>query len=148
MNRKELKQQMLTALKCQIVDIQNQIAALAEDAQNDAKSSAGDKHETGLAMMHLEQEKLNSKLSQLLQLEHSAKQLPEEKTINKVTLGSVVKTNHAVFYIGVPIQSFVYQNETVICVSAQAPLIQKILNKEIHSEINFNNLTYKILEIF
>lgn len=74
MNRKELKQQMLTALKCQIVDIQNQIAALAEDAQNDAKSSAGDKHETGLAMMHLEQEKLNSKLSQLLQLEHSAKQ--------------------------------------------------------------------------
>ncbi|WLD22834.1 hypothetical protein NU10_08860 [Flavobacterium dauae] len=148
MNRKELKQQVLTALNCQIVNIQNQITALAEDAQNDAKSSAGDKYETSLAMMHLAQEKLNNKLSQLLQLEHSAKQLPEEKTLNKVTLGSVVKTNYAVFYISVPIQSFVYQNKTIICVSVQAPLIQQILNKEIHSEINFNNLTYKILEIF
>ena len=31
------------------------IAGLTEDAQNDAKGSAGDKHETALSMMHLEQ---------------------------------------------------------------------------------------------
>ena len=38
------------------------IAALTEDSKNDAKGSAGDKHETALSMMHLEQEKLNYKL--------------------------------------------------------------------------------------
>ena len=32
------------------------ISDLAQDAQNDAKGSAGDKHETALSMMHLEQE--------------------------------------------------------------------------------------------
>ena len=43
------------------------ITALAEDAQNDAKGSAGDKHETALSMMHLEQEKLNLKLKEVLE---------------------------------------------------------------------------------
>jgi len=148
MDRKQIKQLVLNHLQEQINNIKEQINSLTTDAQNDAKSSAGDKHETGLAMMHLEQEKLNNKLSQLLQLEQAAKQLPKEKTLNKVVLGSVVKTNHAVFYISVPMQSFVYQNETIVCVSAQAPLIQQMLNKEIHSEISFNNLTYKIIEIF
>jgi len=148
MDRKEIKHLVLNRLQEQISNIKEQINSLTTDAQNDAKSSAGDKHETGLAMMHLEQEKLNNKLGQLIQLEQTAKQLPEEKTLNKVVLGSVVKTNHALFYISVPLQSFVYQNETIICVSVQAPLIQKILNKEIHSEIDFNNLTYEIIEIF
>lgn len=32
------------------------IVALTEDSKNDAKGSAGDKHETALSMMHIEQE--------------------------------------------------------------------------------------------
>jgi hypothetical protein len=39
--------------------------ALTEDSKNDAKGSAGDKHETALSMMHIEQEKLNYKLKWL-----------------------------------------------------------------------------------
>jgi hypothetical protein len=33
---------------------------------NDAKGSAGDKHETALSMMHIEQEKLNYKLREVV----------------------------------------------------------------------------------
>jgi hypothetical protein len=40
---------------------------LTEDSKNDAKGSAGDKHETALSMMHIEQEKLNYKLRKWLQ---------------------------------------------------------------------------------
>jgi hypothetical protein len=40
---------------------------LTEDSKNDAKGSAGDKHETALSMMHIEQEKLNYKLREWLQ---------------------------------------------------------------------------------
>ena len=42
------------------------IVALTEDAKNDAKGSAGDKHETALSMMHIEQEKLNHKLKEVI----------------------------------------------------------------------------------
>ena len=97
MDRKELKQLVLDTLNNQIETIQNQISALSQDAQNDAKSSAGDKHETGLAMMHLEQEKLNAKLIELLAMQQIALKLSEIKKVEKVVLGSIVKTNKAVY---------------------------------------------------
>ena len=42
------------------------ISDLTIDAQNDAKGSAGDKHETALSMMHLEQEKITKKLTEAI----------------------------------------------------------------------------------
>lgn len=148
MDRKELKQLVLNALNNQIEVIQNQISSLSEDAQNDAKSSAGDKHETGLAMMHLEQEKLNAKLIEFLDMQQIALKLSENKTVDKVVLGSIVKTNKAVFYVSVPIQSVHYKNTQVFCVSVHAPLIQSLLNKEVGAEVTFNNISHKIVEIY
>ena len=148
MDRKELKQLVLNVLNNQIEVIQNQISSLSEDAQNDAKSSAGDKHETGLAMMHLEQEKLNVKLIELFDMQQIALKLSESKTVEKVVLGSIVKTNKAVFYLSVPIQQVNYKNVQIFCVSVHAPLIQHLLNKEVGAEVTFNNITHKILEIY
>lgn len=148
MDRKELKQLVLNTLNNQIEVIQNQISSLSEDAQNDAKSSAGDKHETALAMMHLEQEKLNAKLTEFLYMQQIALKLSESKTVEKVVLGSIVKTNRAVFYVSVPIQPINYKNAQVFCVSIHAPLIQHLLNKEVGAEVTFNNMSYKILDIY
>lgn len=147
MDRKELKQLVLNTLNNQIEVIQNQILSLSEDAQNDAKSSAGDKHETGLAMMHLEQEKLNAKLTEFLDMQQIALKLSEKRTVDKVVLGSIVKTNKAVFYLSVPIQQVNYKNMQVFCVSIHAPLIQHLLNKEVGAEVTFNNISHRIVEI-
>ena len=55
-----LKHKILAYYKQQTEDridaFRDMIAALTEDASNDAKGSAGDKHETALSMMQLEQE--------------------------------------------------------------------------------------------
>ena len=49
------------------IDIyQDLIDSLTLDAQNDAKSSAGDKHETTLSKLHIEQEKISQKLKEAL----------------------------------------------------------------------------------
>ena len=53
-------------IQTKIDSLRQMIADLTEDAKNDAKGSAGDKHETALSMMHLEQEKLNQKLKELM----------------------------------------------------------------------------------
>jgi hypothetical protein len=47
------------------IDVFRDMMPLTEDSKNDAKGSAGDKHETALSMMHIEQEKLNYKLKWL-----------------------------------------------------------------------------------
>jgi len=148
MNRKEVKQLVANYLQNQIQNIQNQIADLTIDAQNDAKSSAGDKHETGLAMMHLEQEKLSAKLRDLLQFETILLKLPEEKQTDKVTTGSIVKTNKGIFYVSIAIPALKVQNQIVVCISPSAPVMKLLLNKTSEDEITFNSITYKILEIY
>ena len=66
-----MKQEVLHYYKQLVQDridvFQDMISGLTVDAQNDAKGSAGDKHETALSMMHLEQEKLNHKLKEILE---------------------------------------------------------------------------------
>ncbi len=64
------------------------ISDLAQDAQNDAKGSAGDKHETALSMMHLEQEKLNQKLAEIIGQKNSVDKIDEDAILSKVALGS------------------------------------------------------------
>ncbi|MFN3640578.1 MAG: hypothetical protein ACK4UK_06640, partial [Flavobacterium sp.] len=74
-------------LNDRIVSLREMIAGLTEDAKNDAKGSAGDKHETGLAMMHLEQEKLNHKLTEVLELQKVFSRIDFLKTSKQVVLG-------------------------------------------------------------
>lgn len=147
MNRKVFKHLLLERLGSQMESLRKQILFLTEDALNDAKSSSGDKHETGLAMMHLEQEKLNAKLRDILEMQSVALKLPEEKTVEKVVLGSIVKTNRGLFYVSVAMPGIVYEGTPVICVSPLAPLIKAFWNQKEGAEIVFNTISYKILEI-
>ena len=62
--KEELLQLHLQMLQDKIDAFQDRVEALSEDAKNDAKSSAGDKHETALSMMHIEQEKLSAKINE------------------------------------------------------------------------------------
>jgi hypothetical protein len=48
------------------IDVFRDMIAAHGDSKNDAKGSAGDKHETALSMMHIEQEKLNYKLREVV----------------------------------------------------------------------------------
>ena len=60
--KQKIHQQYLQLIQDRIDVFRDMIVDLTEDSKNDAKGSAGDKHETALSMMHLEQEKINHKL--------------------------------------------------------------------------------------
>ena len=60
--KQKILQQFQEIINDRVDVFQDMISALTEDSKNDAKGSAGDKHETSLSMMHIEQEKLNKKL--------------------------------------------------------------------------------------
>ena len=56
--KESIHQVLRIQLKFRIDEIQNILDDLLLSGSRDAKSSAGDKHETGVAMAQLEQEKL------------------------------------------------------------------------------------------
>jgi transcription elongation GreA/GreB family factor len=123
------------------------IAALTEDASNDAKGSAGDKHETALSMMHLEQEKLNAKLKEFLQQKVILDKIDPEAKPAKVALGSVVKANDMYLFISAALPKISIDGTSVIALSPQSPLGNKIMGMSLGDAFEIGSTNYMISEL-
>ena len=123
------------------------ISDLAQDAQNDAKGSAGDKHETALSMMHLEQEKLNQKLAEIIGQKNSIDKIDVDSIHTKVALGSLVQTNEMLFYISAALPKIQLENKTIIAVSPQSPLGSQLMGKSLGDEVEINKNRFQIKSI-
>lgn len=123
------------------------ISDLAQDAQNDAKGSAGDKHETALSMMHLEQEKLNQKLAEIIAQKNVVDKIDVDQIHSKVALGSLVQTNEMLFYISAALPKIQLENKTIIPVSPQSPLGSQLMGKSLGDEVVLNTNRFQIKAI-
>ena len=130
-----------------IKTLRNMITDLAEDAQNDAKGSAGDKHETALAMMHLEQEKLNQKLKEVLEQKNILDSIDISKSNDKIALGSLVFTNNYTFFISTALPKIKIDNTEIIALSSQSPLGEVMKGKTKSDTFSFNKMNYEILSV-
>lgn len=123
------------------------ISALSEDARNDAKSSAGDKHETALSMMHLEQEKLNAKLAECLEQKAILDKIDPKSANDKVVLGSLVVANGIHLFLSAALPKVVVDGVTILALSPQSPLGSKLIGKAIGGVAKVNTSTYTIERI-
>jgi transcription elongation GreA/GreB family factor len=124
--------------------LQKMISDLTIDAQNDAKGSAGDKHETALAMMHLEQEKLTQKLKEVLEQKTILDKIDATQNHNVVALGSLVKANETYFFVSVALPKITIENHDFFALSPQSPLGMKLMGNKIRHEFEINTTKYKI----
>ena len=124
------------------------ISALSEDAQNDAKSSAGDKHETALSMMHLEQEKLNAKLTECLDQKAVLDKIDPMQGNDKAVLGSLVVANGIYFYLSQDLPKIIVDDISILALSPQSPLGSLMVGKTVGDSVQVNSTTYDIERIF
>jgi transcription elongation GreA/GreB family factor len=146
-----IKQQIynyyLEHLNDRIQNYREMISDLAEDAQNDAKGSAGDKHETALSMMHIEQEKLNYKLKEVLDQKQILESIDVDKVNKKIGIGSLIQTNTFLFFMSTALPKNTIEEIDVVALSPSSPLGKIMLGKETNEEFEFNEMKYKILSI-
>ena len=126
---------------------QDMISGLTIDAQNDAKGSAGDKHETALSMMHIEQEKLNHKLKEILDQKAILDKIDASKTHSKIALGSLVQANGMLLFISAALPKITIDDKTIIAVSPQSPLGNKLMGNEVEFTFEINTTKYSIQSI-
>lgn len=142
------KQQILLRYKELIQDridvFQDMISGLTIDAQNDAKGSAGDKHETALSMMHLEQEKLNHKLKEILEQKTVLDKIDAAAKPQKVALGSLVQANGMLLFISAALPKIIIDSKTVFALSPQSPLGSKLMGNKVGFEFDMNGKPYRI----
>jgi transcription elongation GreA/GreB family factor len=145
--KQKIKSHYQNQLSEKINELRFMISDLAQDAQNDAKGSAGDKHETALSMMHLEQEKLNQKLAEIIAQKNVVDKIDADAIHTKVALGSLVQTNEMLFYISAALPKIQLENKTIIAVSPQSPLGSQLMGKSLGDEILINTNRFQIKAI-
>ncbi|PJE41654.1 MAG: hypothetical protein CUR32_07390 [Flavobacterium sp.] len=143
-----VKQQILQSYKQLVQDridvFQDMISGLTDDAQNDAKGSAGDKHETALSMMHLEQEKLNHKLQEVLAQKAVLDKIDASVVHQKVALGSLVQTNGLWLFVSTALPKITLNDKTVFAISPQSPLGTVLMGNGIGYTAEINGKEYVV----
>lgn len=145
--KQELHQHYQQLVQDRIDIFRDMISALTEDSKNDAKGSAGDKHETALSMMHIEQEKLNTKLKECLDQKAVFDWIDATQIHKKAALGSLVTTNKLTVYISTALPKTNFQNQNIFAVSPQSLLAEKLLGNQVGFEFDMNGVDYTILKI-
>ena len=146
--KEKLYSSCLSYIKQKQSQLQDAINSTQQSLSSESKSTAGDKHDTGRAMMHLELEKKGLQIQQLEKLSRVMHQFLPNQIHQNVDLGSVVKTNQGNFYISISAGIFEVAGENFYCISMASPLAQNLKKHSAHSQFSFLNKTYTINHIF
>ena len=132
----------------QMINTANQSFQSAEEAaQNETKSSAGDKFETGRAMAHAEMHKAKRQLGEAKVLLAELNQINIKSTQEKIDRGSLIKTNKGVFFLSIGLGKIKVKEQTIYVLGVQSPIGRLLLHKKIHDQFTFNTIDYLIQEI-
>jgi hypothetical protein len=145
--KQKIYQQYHQLVQDRIDVFKDMIVALTEDSKNDAKGSAGDKHETALSMMHLEQEKLNTKLKEVLTQKAVLDKIDASIVAETIVLGSLVKANGIYLYLSLALPKINVDGVNIIALSPQSPLGNKLMGNKVGFTFEINTTKYLIEEI-
>ncbi|QHS60171.1 GreA/GreB family elongation factor [Chitinophaga agri] len=145
--KNRLKQAGELLIKQRIAMTKAAIDNAQEAANNEGKSSAGDKYETGRAMGHLEKDMYARQQAENL------KELDQLQKINTATIyidaqpGALVRCAEYSFFIAAGLGKQLLEHRTVFFLSPYAPLAKVLLHKKAGERFLFNKKEIEILEV-
>lgn len=145
--KQELQEFCKEHVNGRISRIQKDIDNIQESLASETKSSAGDKHETGRAMLQLEREKLGQQLQEAEKMGVILSRISISYKAKTVVLGSLVETSKADYFMAVSAGEFTTGKESIFCISGGTPIGQLLLGKSIGDVITFNDDKIRIKDI-
>lgn len=138
----ELKEKLVNRcveiVEAKLNNMDEELAQIQKSANEETKSSAGDKYETGRAMLMLEKEKLVGQKAQLLQQLKPLKTIDVKKHATKVELGAIIYSSGSNYFISSSIGKIEEGGEMFLAISALAPIAQSMLDKIEGESFTFN----------
>ena len=125
--------------------LQKVLDDLKESGSNETKSTAGDKHETALAMLQIEQANTRTQLQEVLNQQAVLEKINPDLSADIILNGSLIKTNRGYLFMSVALGKAVVDDITVIALSPQSPLGQKLMGLKT-GESALMNLTEYVIE--
>ena len=127
--------------------IQKQIQGIQESLKSETKSSAGDKHETGRAMLQLEREKLGQQLLEAEKTRQRLNNVHVNQNFKSIGLGSLVHTSMNSYFIAISAGEYKAGNNRVYCISAGTPIGKLLIGRCKGNQFSFKNVTIVIEEV-
>lgn len=144
----ELKEKLLQACKNiveqRLQNIEKTITSHQNSLNAETKSSAGDKHETGRAMLQLEMEKAGKQLQSIQEIQETLSKIDSNVSSKIVCLGSIIQTDSGNYFLSSSIGQIQLEKEVYFAISTASPIGKLLLGKQIGESVKFNEKTIKI----
>ena len=130
-----------------LLTVQNAINEIQKALQSETKSSAGDKHETGRAMLQLEREKAGLQLAEIQKTKEFLFRIDAKKTSDIVCLGSIVYTSQVNYYLAISAGEIEDDHKKYYAISPSTPIGKILLSKHVGDQIEFRGQKNDIVKI-
>ncbi|MCB0451654.1 MAG: 3-oxoacyl-ACP synthase [Aequorivita sp.] len=144
----EIKNELLQHCQKQVDNryskIKQTIADIEESLLEEAKSSSGDKHETGRAMLQIDRENAGKQLQEIEKVAQLLKKIDVKATSDYARLGSLVYTDRFTYFISLSIGTVTLGKTDYLCVALNSPVGLLISGKKKGDEFTLNGNSYKI----
>lgn len=142
-----LQQTCLDFIEAKVLGVQQILNSITESKAGETKSSAGDKFETGRAMLQIEEENHGRQLLQLYALKNTLEQVARRETKEIIGPGNLIITQKRRYYLSAGLGKIKLDQLDYFCISAESPIGQLLIGRQVGDEVVFNGLKDKILEI-
>lgn len=149
MNKTEIYEAVVKVIQERGAEMQVGWNELMESNKQEGKSSAGDKHETAAAQVHLELEKLGKQMQEHNKRVEEVERFHPTKisSTSEVRVGSLVETNTGCFYVISSLGKLTTPSGDCFVISAASPIGQALLGKKVGETFQWNLQEGKILSV-
>lgn len=142
--KQKIYHRYLTLINDKVTMLQQVLADLKESGSNETKSTAGDKHETALAMLQIEQANTRGQLQEVLAQKTALEKIDPAISATMIVNGSLVKTNRGYLFMSIAAGKITIDGISVISLSPQSPLGQKLMGLKVGEVAGINNIEYVV----
>ena len=143
----ELQQQCKGLIKLRYDSINKTISDIEYSLKEESKSTSGDKHHTGRAMLQIERENAGNQLREIEKVMHQLGKVGISLASETIRLGSIVETNQSNFFMSISVGKLETNNLIYLGVAPNSPIGMCLLGKTKGDQFNFNGKVYKILAV-
>ncbi len=143
-----LKQQLYILcgeyIKNREAEIKKTLEEAREAANNETKSSAGDKYETGRETMQQEIDLNITRLNELNKLKLALERIIPDQAGSIAMPGSVVRTSNGNYYLSIGAGKLKIGNDIYYAISIESPIGEKLAGQKAKHTFDFNGKTFVI----
>ncbi|HZY39251.1 MAG TPA: 3-oxoacyl-ACP synthase [Mucilaginibacter sp.] len=145
--KKELYQKCLDYVQTRIAAAKQAIEDSQAAANDETKSSAGDKYETGREMMQQETDRNMAQLNEANKLKVALSQIKPVGSAETVEAGSLAITDNGSFYLAISAGVLTVNNDKYYAVSPASPIGLKLKGLKPGNKFTLNEKSYLIKEV-